>query len=79
MTLLDELAAEATIKGPSCTTTLTLEAMEPDDRADMLEALASGYTAAALSRVLKRRGISLAPQSIARHRRGECKCPSNPS
>lgn len=76
--LLDDLAAPApTRKGPTCTVGRLLTTLSPIER-DRLQAALDDpdWTSAHLTRVLGKHGTRMAPQTIQRHRRGECLCRS---
>ncbi len=61
--------------GPQCTVTKTLKALPPKD-AEALHAAINGgkWRMTDLSRVLANEGIHLSGTTLARHRRGACKC-----
>lgn len=82
MSLLDDIASDPVRPGTNCTVRLTIDALPPDDAADLLRAIedldAIGqyvYTGAQISRTLAKRGIRLNDSTIQRHRRGFCLCP----
>lgn len=77
MGLLDDIAAEQRHGGTSCRVAGVLEAMTEDDRADLLQAIKLGLQASSISRALRARGWDVAGNTIARHRRGECRCPTS--
>lgn len=74
MSLIDEAKAE-TRKGPPCGVGVLI-ASDPDGfGAEVVEALDDlDCTAAALSRALAKHGHRVAPDTIRRHRRGDCLC-----
>lgn len=60
---------------PKCTVGRILLGMEPEDAADLREALGKPHiTAATISRVLAANGHKAQATAIQRHRRGECHC-----
>lgn len=75
--ILDAIAAEqaAFRKGPTCSVGLMLDGLSDDERDDVASALddpAIPYTV--LSRGLAKAGHKIGPESIKRHRKGECAC-----
>lgn len=76
--LLDDLAAPVTTrKGPQCTVGRLLTILSPIERDRLQEALDNPeWTASGLTRVLVKHGTPMAPQTVQRHRRGECRCRS---
>ena len=77
MTLLDEMRAEATLKGPACSVRLLLDGMAPDERADLLSAFADpSILTSVIARVLHKRGYTIGQETLQRHRRGSCRCRS---
>lgn len=72
-TLLDE--AKALLDGPGgrCAVSSLAES-DPKLYAELVEALASDVSHAAIARALKARGRSIGQQSISRHRNGVCRC-----
>lgn len=64
-------------QGPRCHTWLLLDSLPDDEREALAAALQpdSGWTASALSLLLREEGHHLSKSSIDRHRRGECACP----
>lgn len=71
--LLEEAEALESRRGGSCSVGL-LAVSDPGLFAELVEALASSLTAAAISRALRARGVEIAGATIARHRAGGCKC-----
>jgi hypothetical protein len=72
VSLLDEISAEATVKGPSCTVCHLISAMSESDAADLSAALAnkSRYTGAQIARALSKRfDMEIADNTVNRHRR----------
>ena len=79
MSLGDEIASQAATprKGPSCTVAVILADLDPTDADDLRDALAKPYHVVpngAIVRALKARGLSIGEYTIARHRRGDCRC-----
>lgn len=77
MSLGDEIASQATRRqGATCGVATVRAALGPDDAADFDRWLTADRlgVAGAISRALKARGIDLAEHTIARHRRGDCRC-----
>lgn len=76
MNLLEAARAEQTGIRPVCTVgRLLLDPPGDLTRDELLEALAADVTAAALSRAIaKLYGVRVTDYSIARHRRGDCRC-----
>lgn len=76
MSLLADIAAQASVKGPRCSVALTLLSMTDEDATDLRAALVNpAFTTSAIARALKNRGIPLTEHPIQRHRRGACQCP----
>ena len=73
--LLDEARALTVKKGPPCDVD-RLFTYRPDLAAEIREAIASEVDATAIAAALKRRGLEIGPNSIARHRRKACQCQS---
>lgn len=63
------------VKGPACSVATTLEQLNDEDKA-ALEAVLTDrrWRSTDISTQLEAEGISLASSTIARHRRGACKC-----
>jgi len=63
------------VKGPACSVATTLEHLSDDDRAALIAVLAdTRWRSTDISAQLEAEGIPLMPSTIARHRRGACKC-----
>lgn len=78
MGLLGEVrsAQAAHRRGGRCSVSVAIDAMEGQDRKDLMAALADeSIYGSTLSRVLKARGHRVPPEAIQRHRRGACACP----
>lgn len=73
MTLMDELAAVGPRNRERCGVAKVLD-QNPELAGEIEDAVNSSYPGSTLSRVLGRRGIVLAANSIQRHRRGDCQC-----
>ena len=73
------LLAEARAYKPArvrCSVALLLEGMEPDLRAELVEALAdSSITVTGISAALKVRDITINDGTLLRHRNKKCSCP----
>lgn len=75
MGLLDEFRSEASRAGVYCRVAIVREQMNVDDLVAFDDALKDrSITAAAIERVLTRKGLKLQASSITRHRRLECTC-----
>lgn len=75
MGLMDEFRAEPVRTGTFCRVKIVRDSMTVDDLVDLDDAMRDpSITAAAIERVLKRKGIELSANSITRHRRRECAC-----
>ena len=62
-------------KGPRCTIRAIADALDPKDRAALVDALGSeAITGAGIARVLSAAGHEVAAPVVNRHRRGECDC-----
>jgi len=77
MGLLDDIAAEQRHGGTPCSVPGVLDALKAEERDDFNRALELGLQASSISRALRLRGIDLAGNTIARHRRGDCRCPTS--
>lgn len=75
MGLLDEFRNERSRTGTPCRVAVVRETMNVDDLVAFDDAVHDRtITAAAIERVLARKGIRLTAASITRHRRLECGC-----
>ena len=77
MSLLDDIEAERTLKGPRCSIAVLLERLAPDDAEGLRAKLAEPpevITHAAIGRVLRKRGHWMQDSTISRHRRRQCGC-----
>lgn len=76
MSLAAALSREAAPvqRGGRCSVALLLETLSADDAAELRSALASPMEHAAIARALTSEGHRFASSTIARHRRGECRC-----
>ena len=72
--LLDEARAIGTSKGPDCSVGKLL--LDPVIGPELAQALAATVQSTALGKALKARGYAVLSDTIARHRRGDCKCRS---
>lgn len=76
MSFADEARQLVPVKGGTCSLGRLLTEASASDRKEYLDALGdSTIPASAIARALKVRGVNLVEQTIARHRRGDCKCP----
>lgn len=63
------------VKGPACSVAVLLEQLSDDDKAALLAAFNDKrWRSSAISSQLESEGIDLHASTIARHRRGACKC-----
>ena len=77
MSLLADIEAAGRATGPKCTIALILADLPPEDAEDLQTAIATErYTGNAIERALKARGYTVTSNSVLRHRRGDCRCPS---
>lgn len=68
-------AAPPLIKGPACTVAATLEQLPEDDAAVLRAVLEDKrWRSSDIATQLEAEGIPLGAATIARHRRGACKC-----
>lgn len=75
MGLLDEFKNEPSRTGVLCRVEIVRGQVDPADLTDLDDALNDRtITAAAIERVLHRKGIRLQANTITRHRRKECNC-----
>ena len=75
MGLLDEFRNEPTRTGTLCRVHQIREQLGTQDLCDLDDAMKDlTITAAAIERVLGRKGFKLSANSITRHRRRECAC-----
>ena len=75
MGLLDDFRNEPTRTGTICRVQQIRELIAADDLPDLDGALQDRtITAAAIERVLSRKGLKLSANSVTRHRRQECNC-----
>lgn len=75
MGLLDDFRNEPTRTGTLCRVHQIRELLEAGEVADLDDALRDRtITAAAIERVLGRKGLKITATSITRHRRQECNC-----
>jgi hypothetical protein len=73
---LDTVLAESQRVRGCAVATIAFE-LSPEDRADLSLALANPkYTSKAIQVVLTKRGYSISPTSVGRHRRKDCCCES---
>lgn len=75
MGLMDEFKAEGVRPRVQCRVKLVLDSLTAAEQTDLLNALQDPViTAAAIERVLERKGHKLPAGTITRHRRKECTC-----
>ena len=75
MGLLDDFKSEGQRPRMQCRIVTVREEMTADEHADLIAALGNPViSAAAIERVLKRKGIDVPQGTVTRHRRGECSC-----
>lgn len=80
MTLIDELRAASSRKGPACGVEIALSMMEPDLADEVRAALKDPLVAkSVLSRWLRQHGHNVAESTVQRHCGGRCACPSSTS
>jgi len=73
----DELEAEQanTRRGPECGFVEVYRTLQKPDADDLRDALVRPQiTSTTIARVLGRHGLKIQPQTVNRHRRGECSC-----
>ena len=74
MSELDAVMVESRRSQGCAVSTIAFE-MTPEDRQNLSLALANPkYTSKAIQMVLTKRGYSISPTSVGRHRRKECCC-----
>lgn len=82
MALSDALSNETvTPRGPRCSVGALMDTMTPADRAAFIAALAGDVPTSVIFRAVRSEypGRKTPQQeTISRHRRGECRCPSTP-
>jgi hypothetical protein len=76
MSLLTEAEALTSKVGGTCTVKRLLDRLPPEERAELVEALASEVETTALSKALLRRDVDISSHTLRRHRRRECRCPA---
>lgn len=76
MGFIDDLGAKVERHGPRCTVAVWLEANPDTTDADLREGAAK-YTAAAVWRLMRERGFESAQQTVSRHLKGLCACPTS--
>lgn len=76
MSLLSEVAERSVWRmGPECSVARILRALDEDDRADLVTVLADErFIGKAIADALGQRGHRIGPETIRRHRRGDCLC-----
>jgi hypothetical protein len=78
MSLLAEIMSQPSRrKGSRCTISVILTQLDAKDADELVIALADPFIPnVAISRVLRKRDQVIAPQTVGRHRRGDCLCRS---
>ena len=76
--MLMRLALRNLLRNVRRTVALVLTGADPDMRGGLITSIRNPdrYSAAAIERALKKRGIKLPQNVIQRHRRGDCTCPA---
>jgi hypothetical protein len=60
--------------GPRCKICLALDCLDAKDQAALVAAMADeSYTSVAISNAMRAEGYDISPQSVSRHRRGDCR------
>lgn len=74
---VDEMLALSVVnKGPDCAVGAAISALNSEEREGLMAALSMpAITAKAIQEWLKRRDLRVPHTTVARHRRGDCKCP----
>ena len=78
VSLLEEIRAAKRANGGTCSVATLLAKLDPPDSADLAGALSDHdtYPTSVIIEVLRARGHKVGEDTIRRHRRGGCKCPS---
>lgn len=78
MSILDEIRDATRTIGGICSVGTLLASLSAEDRADLESVMPDtiAFPSRAIQRVLLARGHKIAEETIRRHRRGDCKCPS---
>ena len=74
MSLLTEALTVTTRAGGTCGVRRLMDRLSESEQAELREALTAPVQSKALSKALSNRGHDLPPQTIGRHRRGDCTC-----
>ena len=75
MALRDRLEAETLRPGTRCTVTEFINTLTDSQRAEFLELASSQLASSVLARAVRNEyEYDMSAQSLARHRRGDCKC-----
>jgi hypothetical protein len=74
---IDEMLALSVVqKGPDCSVGTAMQSLSGEEREGLAKALlVTSITGKAIQEWLKRRNLVVPHTTIARHRRGDCKCP----
>jgi hypothetical protein len=75
VSLKEALGSEKILRTNICTVETLLSKLDEDDQEALIKALSdSGVPSTFIARALKKEGFDVASQSLARHRRQECRC-----
>lgn len=75
MTLIDDLRAASTRRGPKCSVDVLLTTIEPGLAKEVREALADPtITKTVLGKWLRDHGHRVTDEAVQRHSRGSCSC-----
>ena len=75
MSLKEALGSEKILRTNVCTVQTLLSKLDKDDQDALVKALVdSTVPSTFIARALKKEGFDVQGQSLARHRRGECRC-----
>ena len=75
MSLKEALGSEKILRTNVCTVQTLLSKLDKDDQDALIKALVdSTVPSTFIARDLKKEGFDVQGQSLARHRRGECRC-----
>lgn len=77
MSFAELISTAPPARSATCSVAIWLEAQNPADRGAALDALATpAVTAADIFRAMRTMGYTATQGAVQRHRRGDCKCPS---
>jgi hypothetical protein len=75
MGIADEIAAASTPKRPPCSVKVALAKLDEKIAAEFAAEIAGPAPGTAIAAVLSRHSeLKIAPQTLQRHRKGECSC-----